>query len=1289
MAQLVFSEVGARVGAALLPEGFQLLGETISGAAIGQAVGAVAGAGLQHALSGPVSEGRRLDGLSVMESREGAGIASVYGRTRIAGQVIWATHLREIKTDKKVGGKTGPKVSEYSYTISFAVALCEGEITSLDRIWANGEAVSLAGLNTRLYRGTETQGPDPLIEAVEGSAPAYRGLAYLVLEDFPLDAYGARLPQLAFEVTRPVPPANGPMLGDVVRGVNFIPASGEWVYSPELVRRIEYPGWEETLNRNSATGEVDVLRSLDQMQAELPNVSTLNLTLAWFGTDLRCGMCEIRPGVETPDQINLPDDWSAGGLTRETAHLISRDEEGRPYYGGTPDDASVLALLDELNSRGVSVTVSPFVLMDVPPENDLSDPYGGEGQAPFPWRGRISCDPAIGVVGTSDGTAQAREQVEAFFGEASASDFTLEEGVVSYSGPSDWGYRRFVLHLAMLAKQAGTVDRFLLGSELIGLTRIRDDAGAFPAVDEMRELLAEVRSVLGASVELGYAADWTEYGAYVPQDGSGDVLFPLDPLWADTHLDFVGIDWYAPLSDWRDGEHLDGGNWPSIYDPDYLKANVAGGEGFDWYYASAADQTDQIRTPVSDTAYNEDWIFRVKDLRGWWQSSHYPRESGVRSATPTAWTAQSKPVRLIEIGCGAVDKGTNAPNVFYDPKSSESGLPPFSSGVRDDAIQAAAIKAIYDYWLETPGTNPISPHYAGPMIPEDGISVWAYDARPFPAFPMRQDVWSDGANWERGHWLNGRLSQSDLAGLVKEACGKVGVAADVSGVRGRLHGVSTNGLTTLQEFLSPIASAFGLRCVQEETGLSFANELGSSLHMISDDDLAFSGNRLSARSDTRQMMDHSPRGLRVTVMDPDADYQPISVHRGETPDGDRDLHVRLPFALPSSDLEALADYLYSVTISAKWETQLSLSPERLDVCEGDLVMLAGELEPSRVIGCTLGGASTLTLGRALEGFDGQSTLAGAGKPPAHVPRPDVVVLDLPSLPGREDDIRPLVAASASPWPGYLTVQAGGSETSLSTRASLSERAMIGRLLTAFPAGPGDRIRHTLSLFAEFPDADLVSVSHTDFLAGDNLIAVETGLGWMIVAYQRAELVSDKLWKLSGLLTGMGGTEDLSAISAEEGARLVVLNRALSPAELSDHELGQKLVWRAVGPGAEADPLTFQSTVEGRALKPFRPGHLRALRQTNGDLDVSWTRRPRHSADRLAPPDVPRLEDELKFRVSILSDGALIRTEEVEDVRWTYDFASQMADAIPASGFTIKVAQMSSRVGDGVPAQLSV
>ena len=41
----------------------------------------------------------------------------------------------------------------------------------------------------------------PLIEAIEGSgqAPAYRGTAYIVFEDLPLDAFGNRLPQLSFE----------------------------------------------------------------------------------------------------------------------------------------------------------------------------------------------------------------------------------------------------------------------------------------------------------------------------------------------------------------------------------------------------------------------------------------------------------------------------------------------------------------------------------------------------------------------------------------------------------------------------------------------------------------------------------------------------------------------------------------------------------------------------------------------------------------------------------------------------------------------------------------------------------------------------------------------------------------------------------------------------------------------------------------------------------------------------------------------------------------------------------
>lgn len=88
---------------------------------------------------------------------------------------------------------------------AFAVALCEGEIARVSRCWANGELLDLSKTNWRLYRGSETQAPDPLIEAIEGSglAPAYRGLAYIVFEDLNVDAFGSRMPQLSFEVERP------------------------------------------------------------------------------------------------------------------------------------------------------------------------------------------------------------------------------------------------------------------------------------------------------------------------------------------------------------------------------------------------------------------------------------------------------------------------------------------------------------------------------------------------------------------------------------------------------------------------------------------------------------------------------------------------------------------------------------------------------------------------------------------------------------------------------------------------------------------------------------------------------------------------------------------------------------------------------------------------------------------------------------------------------------------------------------------------------------------------------
>ena len=74
----------------------------------------------------------------------------------------------------------------------------------------------------------------------------------------------------------------------------------------------------------------------------------------------------------------------------------------------------------------------------------------------------------------------------------------------------------------------------------------------------------------------------------------------------------------------------------------------------------------------------------------------HPRIGGERLETPTAWVPKSKPVWFTEIGCAAIDKGTNEPNAFVDAKSVESKLPRFSNGQRDDFLQASYINAVLD-----------------------------------------------------------------------------------------------------------------------------------------------------------------------------------------------------------------------------------------------------------------------------------------------------------------------------------------------------------------------------------------------------------------------------------------------------------------------------------------------------------------------------------------------------------------------------------------------------------------
>ncbi len=295
--------------------------------------------------------------------------------------------------------------------------------------------------------------------------------------------------------------------------------------------------------------------------------------------------------------------WSVAGVSRSAAHLVS-SVEGRPAYGGTPSDATVIAAIRDLQDRGLGVTLAPFIFMDVPAGNALPDPYTGAASQPaYPWRGRITVSSGARA---SRAPPTRRPQPPPRSRPSSAPrsprDFAIDGDSVVYSGPDEWSYRRFILHCAHLCAAAGGVEAFIIGSELRGLTQVRDSASTYPFVAALVDLAADVKSVLGPATKVTYAADWSEYFGHQPADGSGDVHFHLDPLWASADIDAIGIDVYWPLADWRDGSaHADRqAGTLSIYDLAYLGGNLFAGEGYDWYYASQADRDAQTRTTITD-----------------------------------------------------------------------------------------------------------------------------------------------------------------------------------------------------------------------------------------------------------------------------------------------------------------------------------------------------------------------------------------------------------------------------------------------------------------------------------------------------------------------------------------------------------------------------------------------------------------------------------------------------------------------------------------------------------------
>ena len=1300
MTTLVLQAAGGTVGA--------LVGGPI-GAMIGKTIGGAFGSAIDRSLFGGTSavrEGPRLNEMAGLSSTEGAPIPRIYGRVRLGGQIIWATRFKESVTEQQSGGggkggggSQSAGTRTYSYSANLGVGLCEGEIGYIRRIWANGALLDWTSLNIRVYRGDETQMPDPLIVAKEGAAnaPAYRGLAYVVFEGLPLADYGNRVPQFSFEIVRPVSGVR-----QAIRSINLIPGAGEFAYDTMAVTTSDGAGKAGSENRHDLTDSSDFLASVDQLLALCPALSSVQLVVSWFGDDLRCGQCTIAPRVDSLSKATVETVWQVNGLSRGAARLVSQ-VEGNAAYGGTPSDASVLRAIRLLKARGVKVTLYPFAMMDIPAGNTLPDPNAPSTmQQPYPWRGRITCHPAPGVNRSPNGTALAAQQVQVFFGSAQPSQFVPSGETVAYTGPSEWSWRRMVLHYARLSTMAGGVDAFIIGSELIGLTGVESAPGVFPAVGQLVTLASDVRAMLGSGTKITYAADWTEYGGRTTV--SGDLRFPLDPLWASPSIDAVGLDVYWPVSDWRNGsDHADADIARSSVDLAYLKQRMGSGEAYDWYYASAADRAAQIRTPIADGLANKPWVWRKKDLVNWWSNPHVERVGGAELSSATAWTPGSKPIWFTEFGCPAVDRGGNGPNAFPDPKSGEDALPPFSRGTRDDLVQSRLIEAMISRFDPSAvgfrdADNPVSPVYGGRMVDPSRLSVWAWDTRPFPAFPSMRGVWADSANWQVGHWLNGRLEGMPLDRLITAILSDFGVVGSDLSVDGFVDGYAIPSPSSARSALEPLAALYRFNGLASSGGLRFLGHDTRHVTSIGADDVVPDKNQALVTV-TRAQESELPREVRIGFSDSENDYRLASVaSRRLAVMSKREITSDPSVVTTRGEAQRLADFMLHDAWAGRESASFTLRPGMIHLEPGDCVALdaighTGLFRIKRITDRGVREVEAQTVDTVSADLTAAIVTPVAIKAPAIAGKPQVVVVDLPIIKGTTPVLQ-AIAAAADPWPGSLTVWRSPDGANWSAFGTMDRPATMG--LTTTPLGPGPLWRWDManSVTVKFGSGSLSSVGDFAALSGDVSLGLQGPDGlWEVIGFSKAELIADKTWRLSRLLRGLGGSEARANRLLAAGARVVLLDQALLPIASGASSLGASWNWRVVASAYDymhPTAVALSTVAGGDALRPLSPVNASAKRSASG-VSFLFIRRARINADIWDVAEIPLDEGSERYELDILKKGSVVRTISVAGAPSVfYPSSLELADfGTPQSSLALRLYQLSDAVGRGAALEVTL
>jgi hypothetical protein len=643
-----------------------------------------------------------------------------------------------------------------------------------------------------------------------------------------------------------------------------------------------------------------------------------------------------------------------------------------------------------------------------------------------------------------------------------------------------------------------------------------------------------------------------------------------------------------------------------------------------------------------------------------------------------------------EFGFPSVDKGTNQPNVFFDPKSSESAVPYFSSGRQDTTIQRVALRAVSDYWSDE-AVNPVSSVYQAPMIDMQNSSVWAWDARPWPDFPLRTNLWSDGANYELGHWLNGRFASQELAAVVAEIClHSEFYDFDVSRLRGTVTGFVLRNNESARQSLQSLMLAYDFSSFERNGVLVFENNADAQRYAVSPEDLAVLDDLDRVVEKTRSPSAEVSGRTRFGFWDDQNDYQIGAVEAYFPSDALNTVtQTDLPLVFTKSEGAEIVERWLADSNMARETVRLAVPPSLTDLAVGDIIDLADEegtsyrVERAEEFGARIFDAVHIERSNGVRSravFDAIVPKPATATMPVHF-----AFLDVPVLSDVTNDFAPLFAATASPWPGGVAVYGAASNDGYELSTIVKSASTFGRTLSVLDASAPSRFGNT-SVEVSISGGSLSSRSKTEVLNGANACAlrIDASDDWEILQYLNAELLESGSYRLSGILRGQRGTEHLIQEAVPVGAEIVFLSTDLRQLPISEESLGLEKYFR-VGPSDRAvSDSSFVSSTQvftGIGQRPYSPVHLACKGGASDDLSFTWIRRTRINGDSWSVYETPLGEVDERYLVRVTYGTSVLREAEVNSASWVYSQSDQTADGVTGT-VEVHVAQISQKFGPG-------